>query len=242
MQLPALEQTRLVVIRSAQGIPDAPPRIRSHTDNQLGAGGRDQLARLVRRLRRTGELSDATRLRSSNSRRAKETAEGLSAVLPGLRPEPDCGFCDPHAAEAEGREVEEWLATDARTRVEKYTPYLPKVPGDGESYTVGLQRAARAIIEELLANEGGCVVLVAGGLVLQATFWQFLGLPFHANYFSFAQAPTAITEWTLTGWLPGAGQPRARLDRFNDHAHLMGHRDGFGPAAEHDPDDPTPAS
>lgn len=215
------QQTRLIIIRSAHGVPDVPPRIRTHSDNGLSEEGRGQLARLVSRFNTTGELTGATRLLSSNSTRARETAEGLRAVVPELEVQSDCGFCDPHAAEAEGREVEEWLSTDAQDRLEQFTPYLPKVPGVGESYTVGLERAARAVVEELLANEGGFVVLVAGGLLTQATFWQFLGLPFHANYFSFAHVPTAITEWTLTGWLPGSGQPEVRLERFNDHRHLM---------------------
>jgi len=212
----------LVIVRSAHGAADLPPRIHTHTDNSLDDEGREQVARLVSRLRSTGELDGATHLLSSNGTRAREIAEGLQSVLPGLQVETDCGFCDPHAAEAEGREVDEWLATDAQARLENFTPYLPKVPGAGESYTVGLQRAARAVTETLLDSKGGFIVLVAGGLVLQATFWQFLGLPFHANYFSFAHIPTAITEWTLLDWLPGTGHPYVRLDRFNDHRHLLG--------------------
>lgn len=211
----------MIVIRNAQGTADVPPRIRTHTDNHLDDVGRHQVARLVTRFKATGELDGATRLLSSNSTRALETAEGLQGLLPMVQVESDCGFCDPHAAEAEGREVDEWLATDAQARLDKFTPYLPKVSGEGESYTVGLQRAAQAITEALVANEGGLVVVVAGGLVLQATFWQFLGLPFHATYFRFAHVATGITEWTLTGWLPQTGQPEARLDRFNDHQHLL---------------------
>lgn len=216
-----LRPTRLVVIRQAQGVADVPPRIRTHTDNHLDDEGRDQVARLVARFKTTGELEGVTRLLSSNSTRARETAEGLQSVLPAIQVEPSCGFCDPHAAEAEGREVDEWLATDAQARLDNFTPYLPKVPGEGESYAVGLQRAAQAVTEALVANEGGLVVAVTGGLVLQATFWQFLGLPFHATYFRFAHVATGITEWTLTGWLPESGHPEARLDRFNDHQHVL---------------------
>jgi broad specificity phosphatase PhoE len=70
-------------------------------------------------------------------------------------------------------------------------------------------------------NEGGTVVIVTHTVPIRATFWLFLGLPFHASYLDLEIAETGITEWMITGWLPGSGHPQARLVRHNDHRHLL---------------------
>lgn len=210
-----------MLIRNAHGVGDEPPRIRTHTDNGLDEAGVDQVSRLVARFSSTRELDGVTQIYSSRGARAQQTAAGLCSIASMPSVELNCGFCDPHAAEAEGRTFDDWPATDGQVRLENFSPYLPKVPGAGESYAVGLQRAAQTITEVAVANEGGYVLVVAGALVIQASFWLFLGLPFHATYFKFDHVPAAITEWTVTGWLPGSGHPEAQLNRFNDSRHLL---------------------
>lgn len=170
----------------------------------------------------TGELSDTTQLYSASSNRAQQTAATLSPVLSGLPVQASCGFCEPHSGEAAGRTVDDWLATDGQARLDRWSPYKPKSSG-GEAYAVGIERAARALTETIVANEGQTIVVVTHTVPIRSTFWLFLGLPFHAVYLDLDLAETGITEWQITGWLPGSGHPNARLARHNDFRHLLDH-------------------
>jgi 2,3-bisphosphoglycerate-dependent phosphoglycerate mutase len=215
-----LPSTRLILIRNAIQRSHEPGRLVDHDDLGLSDAGRDKAERLRDRLAATGELAAATRLLSSNARRAIETAQVISPAIQDLLPEPDCGFCEPHAGECDGMVVAEWLATLAKDRLANWSPYAPKSPG-GESYRQGIERAARAFIEAILADAGGTIVIVTHTVPLRASLWSFLSLPFHASYLYPEITDTGITEWIADGWLPDTGQMKARLIRYNDHAHLL---------------------
>ncbi|WP_085944473.1 histidine phosphatase family protein [Actinopolymorpha alba] len=219
-ELRELPSTRLVLIRNGIQRYHEPPRLIDHDDLGLSDEGRRMAERLRDRLAATGELAGATRLLSSNARRCIETAQVISPALGNLQPESDCGFCEPHAGECEGMVVEEWLATLGEERKANWSPYAPKSPG-GESYRVALERAARAFIETVLANKGGTVVIITQTVPLRASLWNFLGLPFHASFLYPEITDTGITEWVADGWLPEQLQMKARLVRYNDHAHLL---------------------
>jgi broad specificity phosphatase PhoE len=191
-----------------------------HDDLGLSEEGRHQTERLVQRLAATGELHDTTRLYSARSNRAQQTATSISPALGGLPIQASCDFCEPHIGQANDQTVDDWLNVDGQARLDNWSPYKPKSSG-GESYATGIERAARAVTEAAVDNEGGTVVIVTHTVPIRATFWLFLGLPFHACYLDLAIAETGITEWIIAGWLPGSGHPNARLVRHNDHQHLL---------------------
>ena len=212
--------TRLILIRNARDVKRDPARLHDHDDLGLSDEGRSQATRLRDRLAATEELAGTTRLLTSNARKTIETAQVISPALGGLSPEPDCGFCEPHSGECVGISVEEWLRTLGQERLDNWSPYAPKSPG-GESFVVAVERAAKAFVEAILANEGGTVVIVTQTVPLRASLWVFLGLPFHASYLDVEITDTGITEWVADGWLPGIGALKARLVRYNDHGHLL---------------------
>lgn len=215
-----LADTRLVLVRTAAVERHGPVRLIDHDDLGLSEQGRHQTGQLAQRLLATGELNDASRLYSATSNRAQQTAAAISPSLGGIPIETSCDFCEPHIGQTNGRTVEDWMATDGQARLDNWSPYKPKSPG-GESYAIGIERAARAITETVVDNEGGTVVVVTHTVPIRATFWLFLGLPFHASYLDLGIDETGITEWAITGWLPGSGHPNARLVRHNDHRHLL---------------------
>ena len=213
--------TRLVLIGSAAYVKHDPLRLADHDDLGLSAEGRDQVDRLRRRLVATGELHDTTALLCAAARRATETADLLASSLGDgtLRPVSSCDFCNPHSGDCENMAVSEWETTLAVTRLQNWSPYAPKSPG-GESIRVAIERLARAIVETILANTGGTVVIVSHDMALRASIWNFLSVPFFTSYTFPTLAKTGITEWRAVGWLPGSGQMKAELIRINDHAHL----------------------
>lgn len=73
----------------------------------------------------------------------------------------------------------------------------------------------------MVDNEGESIVIVTHTVPIRAAFWLFLGLPFHAALLDLQITDTGITEWLVTGWLPGSGHPNARLIRYNDCSHLQ---------------------
>jgi broad specificity phosphatase PhoE len=212
--------TRLVLIRTAAVERQGPVCLIDHDDLGLSEDGRRQTDQLAQRFSATGELDDTTRLCSATSNRAQQTAAAIAPALGGPPIQTSCAFCEPHIGQANGLAVDDWLATDGQARLDNWSPYRPKSVG-GESYAVGIERSARAIAETVVENEGGTVVIVTHTVPIRATFWLFLGLPFHASYLDLDISETGITEWIVTGWLPGSGHPKARLVRHNDHRHLL---------------------
>lgn len=201
-----LADTRLVLIRTAAVERHGPVRLIDHDDLGLSEEGRHQTGQLVQRLSVTGELDGTTQLYSATSNRAEQTASAISAALGGLPVQTSCDFCEPHIGQANGQTVDAWLASHGQTRLANWSPYKPKSAG-GESYAIGIERAARAITETVVDHEGETVVIVTHTVPIRATFWLFLGLPFHASYLDIDIAETGITEWIITGWLPGSGKP-----------------------------------
>lgn len=218
-ELRALAATRLVLVRAARADATEPARLTDHDDPGLSAEGRDQAERLRDRLA-AGELGRDVVLLTSGARRAVETARVLAPAIGTEHGPPDCGFCEPHTGESDGATVADWSQTHGAQRLAHWSPYAPKSPG-GESYAVGIERAARALVEAAVAHEGGTIMIITHTIPLRAAFWVFFGLPFHASYLDLELAPTGLTEWVAEGWLPASGQPRARLARFNDHSHLI---------------------
>lgn len=217
----AFAPTRFVLIGSAAYVKHEPMRLADHNDLGLSEEGRQQIARLRRRLEATGELRAATYLGCGASRRATETAEQLApAVGDGsLAVIPSHDWCNPHSGECEDMTVPEWEATLAVDRLESWSPYAPKSPG-GESIRVAIDRLSKAIVETILRSAGETVVIVSHDMALRATIWNFLSVPFYTSYTFPKLAKTGITEWNAVGWLPGSGQMKAELIRINDHAHL----------------------
>ena len=214
-----LLDTRLVLIRTAEVERSGPARLIDHDDLGLSDDGRRQAILLGRHLASTGEFDHVARIHSAASNRARQTASVLATALGGCAVETSCGFCEPHVGRAEGRTVDEWSATDGQDRLERWSPYEPKSAG-GESYATGIERAARAIVETVVAHEGRTAVIVTHTVPIRALFWLFLGLPFHAAQLDLAIDETAVTEWLVTGWMPAIGHPAARLVRHNDRSHL----------------------
>jgi probable phosphoglycerate mutase len=221
-ELRTLSGTRLVLIRNGRDAKSDPVRLADHDDLGLSDEGHRQAEALRDRLAATGELAGTTRLLTSNARRSAQTAAIISPALGDLTADADCGFCEPHSGECDGMPVPEWLATLGADRLANWSPYAPKSPG-GEAFRPAIERAARALIETTLANEGGTVVIVTHTVPLRASLWAFLSLPFHGLYCYPEFTPTGITEWVTDGWLPGTGELKARLIRYNDHAHLLPH-------------------
>lgn len=223
VELPAFPDTRLVLIRNAVHAVSDPPRLSDHNDSgptALAPEGREQAERLRERLVATGELAGTSVLLTSSARRAIETADIISAALGTGITASSCDFCEPHCGECDGMVVEEWLSTVGKERVANWSPYAPKSPG-GEALGVAMDRAARALIEAVLAHVGETVVVVTHTAPWRASLWTFLGLPFHGMYAYPEFTYTGLTEWVAGGWLPGTGQLKARLIRFNDNAHLL---------------------
>ena len=218
-ELRALAATRLVLVRAARAGATEPARLTDHDGPALSAEGRDQAERLRDRLS-AGELGRDVVLLSSRARRAVQTAHVLAPAVADVAGPPDCGFCEPHTGESDGATVADWSQTHGAHRLANWSPYAPKSPG-GESYAVGIERAARALVEAAVRYEGRTVLIITHTVPLRAAFWVFFGLPFHASYLDLELAPTGLTEWVAEGWLPASGQPKARLSRFNDHSHLI---------------------
>lgn len=215
-----LPSTRMVLICNAQDAKSDPVRFADHDDLGLSPEGRRQAESLRNRLAATRELAGTARLITSRAHRAVETAAIISPAVGGLTAEASCGFCEPHCGECDGMVVDEWLATMAPQRLAHWSPYSPKSPG-GESLRGAIERAARAIIETIIEHAGETVVVVTHTVPLRASLWTFLSLPFHGVYCYPEFTYTGITEYVADGWLPGSGQMKANLIRYNDHAHLQ---------------------
>lgn len=219
-ELRELPLTRLILIPYADYQHHEPVRLADHDDLGLSEDGRDQATRLQARLSATQELAGTTRLLSSSARRAKETAAIIAPALGEPPVSHSCAFCDPHSGECVGMPVAEFQATLGKKRAENWSPYAPKSPG-GESVRVGMERAARGLVEAVLDDAGGTIVVVTHTMPLRAALWIFLDLPFLGHYQDLDIAYTGITEWRVDGWLPGIGQMKANLIRYNDSAHLL---------------------
>ncbi|MAT06346.1 MAG: phosphoglycerate kinase [Acidimicrobiaceae bacterium] len=182
------------------------------TCSGLSELGVRQAERLRDRLERTGEIT-ATALVSSAYPRARETAEIIAPVLgrdvqviDGFGehdPGPDCDgltfqeFIDRHG-------MPDWEAD----------PYAVTFPG-GETVAAFHHRVGVALTELVARHEGGTIVVVCHGGVVDAVLRRALRSPMTGD-FDVHTLNTSLTELVL-------GRPgRWRLVRYNDAAHLEG--------------------
>ena len=186
----------------------------------LSDRGRRQVEALRDRLARTGELAGASALYASILPRAIETAQILAPVVGGHEVRTDCGFCEAHVGEAEGKPYTDFL--DVWT-VDDWDPDSRPIPG-WETWREMGARVARAIDEVAARHPGETVVIAChGGVIVQAMQrWLDLGSGTRDRAW-FAPANSSLTEFR------GAPDPYrggtglgVELVRFNDHAHLAG--------------------
>ncbi len=168
----ALRPFRIHLIRHGETEWNRDGRWQGHADVPLNAAGRDQAARLARRLADDGIRFD--RLYASDLRRAWETAAEIGAVF-GLRPLPvtalreiDLGvWSGKTRAEIVTAFPEEW----ARVQKEEDIPR-----GGGETYSALLQRVVAWLEEAARTNAGRSVCAVTHGGCIRAALLHALDL------------------------------------------------------------------
>ena len=186
----------------------------------LSDRGRRQVEALRDRLARTGELAGASALYASILPRAIETAQILAPVLGGHEIRTDCGFCEAHVGEAEGKAFTDFL--DVWT-VDDWDPDNRPVPG-WETWREMGARVTQAMDEVAARHPGDTVVIACHGGVIVQAMQRWLNLEAGTGDRAwFAPANSSLTEFR------GAPDPfrggtglGVELVRFNDHAHLAG--------------------
>lgn len=211
------EVTRLVLIRHGESVAQVEQFVSGHeTCRGLSDLGRRQVEALRDRLARTGEIQ-ADVLLTSLLPRAIETAQIVAPAIGGLEAIQDCELCEIHPGESEGLG---WAEFQSQYLGDSWDPEVPADPG-GESWMAFAERVAKALRRYAEDHAGRTVVAAVHGGVIEHSFSAFLDLhPAHGGL-GYVQN-SSITEWRY-GSLPFRGQePRWRLVRFNDAAHLLG--------------------
>ena len=185
----------------------------------LSERGRQQVVALRDRLAGTGELAGATALYASILPRAIETAELLAPALGGLEVRTDCGFCEGHVGEAEGKPYAE---LEGLWQTEGWSEDHRPVPG----WETWREMGARVsdILDATIARHAGETVVVAchGGVIVHAMQrWLDLGGPSQDRAW-FAPVNSSLTEFRGAPNPYRSGTLAIELVRFNDHAHLSG--------------------
>ena len=216
-----MDGTRVVLVRHGDSVAQEQGFLSGHdTCGGLSDRGRAQVLALRDRLERTGELAEATALYASILPRAIETAELLAPVVGGHEVRTDCGFCESHVGEAEGRPYTE--LEGLFTSADWDDDHRP-VAG-WETWREMGERVARALDTTLEQHPGETVVIAChGGVIVHAMQrWLALDAPMRAAGAWFAPANSSLTEWRRAPNPFRAGTPALELVRFNDHAHLAG--------------------
>lgn len=208
--------TKVVLIRHGESVSNAARTFggpRSCTG--LSDNGRTQVELLAKRLERTGEL-DGTVLYASGFARAIETAKLVAPAVgdPGIVVDERFGELDP-GPECDGMLWDD-IVTEHAPNWDDEDPETVLFPG-GE--TVGaLNRRVTAAIEQVVREHaGGTVTVCAHGGVVDAAMRMAIGLP-PRGWIDLYAAHASLTVLTDTSF------GRWRVDRYNDHAHLL---DGF---------------
>jgi probable phosphoglycerate mutase len=186
----------------------------------LSDRGRRQVEALRDRLERTGELADATALYASVLPRAIETAEILAPVVGGHAIRTDCGFCEAHVGEAEGRSYRELEGIfTADDWDEDHRPFA-----GWETWSEMGRRVSLALDEAIRRHPGETIVVAChGGVIVQAMQrWLALDVPQRAAGAWFAPENSSLTEFRGAPNPFRSGTLGVELVRFNDHAHLAG--------------------
>ena len=144
---------------------------------------------------------------------AIETAEIISPALGGLDVKVDDGFGehDPRAR-VRWHDVRRVLERHGRPDWE-FDPHAVTFPG-GETVAAFHHRVGVALRAALDRHAGQSLVVVCHGGVVDATLRMALRTP-STGIFELHTRNTSITELVLVG--PG----RWKLERYNDHAHLV---------------------
>jgi 2,3-bisphosphoglycerate-dependent phosphoglycerate mutase len=204
--------TRIVLVRHGESLVTVNRVVGGHrTCSGLSDLGRTQAERLRDRL--TGGELEATALISSAYPRAIETA---SVIAPALGCEVEVveafGEHDP-GPECDGLTFQEFVDRYGMPDWEA-DPYAVMFPG-GETVAAFHHRVSRALAETVDRHEGGTVVIVCHGGVVDVVMRRVLRSPMTGD-FDLHTKNTSMTEIVL-------GRPgRWRLVRYNDAAHLAG--------------------
>ena len=208
------DETRLVLIRHGESRAQVDGRVTGHdTCSGLSDFGRRQAEALRDRFHVTAEIRDAYAIYTSVLPRAIETAEIIQpsgADVVQVRPE--CEWCELHPGQAEG------LTWDAlRERFppdgDQDDPFRRRLPGM-ETWAELYVRVGARLKSATAAHRGECLVVVAHGGTVGATFIALGGVPIsHGVSLTRGTANASITEWLWSGghWC---------LLRYNDTAHL----------------------
>ena len=206
--------TRLVLVRHGEAECNVGQRFGGPLGcSGLSDHGRQQVARLRDRLRRTGELADANRLYASTLPRAIETAEILNEAL-GLDLETDERVCELHPGEADNMTFAEYTKTYYAEGSAKWRddPSIPTAPG-GESWTGFMERVIAALHDLTERHVGETIVVACHGGIVDASMLQLLGMGGGYVPARFVTENASMTEWVRR-------KERWRLVRYNDAAHL----------------------
>lgn len=211
-----LSVTRLYLIRHGEAFCNVEPIIGGMKgDEGLTERGADQAIRLRDRLKATDEI-EADVLIASTFPRARQTAEIIAPAL-GLPLVFDDEVQEMRPGDADGLSIAQFR--------ERYG--LPDWDGDparpiapnGESYITFMARVAKAMDRIVAAYEGKTVVIVCHGGVIDGSLSYFMGLPVMPRpLVQFDTHNTSITQWEQRRY--GLDDPRWRLIRYNDDAHL----------------------
>ena len=208
------DATRLVLVRHGE----AECNVAGRFGGPLGCSGlsdrgRDQVALLRDRLRRTGELVDAAHLYASTLPRAIETAEIVNEVL-GLEVRTDDRLCELHPGDADNMLYADYVKTMLSEGSGRWheEPTVPLAPG-GESWSGFLDRVADVLHDLTDRHAGETVVAACHGGIVDSSLLRLL--PMDGGYVPgrFVTDNASLTEWNRTG-------DRWRLVRYNDAAHL----------------------
>jgi 2,3-bisphosphoglycerate-dependent phosphoglycerate mutase len=216
-----MDGTTVVLVRHGESVAQEEGFLSGHdTCKGLSARGRRQVEALRDRLAATGELSGAAALYASILPRAIETARILAPAVGDPEVRTDCGFCEAHVGEAEGRSYAE--VQDVWTVDDWDADHRP-VAGWETWREMGV-RVTQAIDETVARHPGELVVIACHGGVIAQAMQRWLGLdPKDLSQRAwFAPVNSSLTEFR------GAASPwrgnglAVELVRFNDHAHLAG--------------------
>jgi 2,3-bisphosphoglycerate-dependent phosphoglycerate mutase len=216
-----MDGTRVVLVRHGHSVAQEEGFLSGHdTCKGLSELGRRQVLALRDRLARTGELAGAAALYASILPRAIETAQLLAPAVGSHEVRTDCGFCEGHVGEAEGRpyaDLEGLWGSDEWS--EDHRPF----PG-WETWAEMGQRVARALDEVVARHAGETVVVACHGGVIACAMQRWLALDerSRASGAWYAPANSSLTEWRFARNPFRASAPALELVRFNDHAHLAG--------------------
>ncbi len=214
--------TRLVLIRHGESQVTVDRVIGGfRTCSGLSALGRRQTERLRERLVATGELAGAVLLTSSFPR-AIETAEAIAAaVVPAGSPTPDPVAIDAGFGEHDpGPDLDGVSFADYVARYGSPQEGAEVFPG-GETMAAFRDRVETAIETALARHPGRLIVVVCHGGVIDVAFRRLLRLP-ATGAFDLWTLNTSITEFHAPRGRPDHEEPRWRLVRYNDAAHLTG--------------------